>query len=86
MNNKQQIRCYDYVNHPYQQVREAFRDDAVQFFQKATKVAASRAKTVASELRVNFGGIDIATDIQISLNKAEDRQEKLTRLRLQSCI
>jgi hypothetical protein len=73
MNTGREIRCFDYVNHSYEQVRDALIKDAPAVFQAATKAAASRAQSVASELRVNFGGIGVATDIAISVKKVEER-------------
>lgn len=48
------IRCYDYVNHPYERVRRALKKNALIVFQTATNTAASRAQSVAAELRVDF--------------------------------
>jgi len=67
MSGERHIRSYDYVNHPYERVREALQENAVAVFQSATKAAASRAKTVASELKVNIAGIDIGTDVAIEV-------------------
>jgi hypothetical protein len=69
MSTGREIRCFDYVNHPYEQVREALIADAATVFQAATKAAASRAQSAASELRVNIGGIGVATDVTISVQK-----------------
>ena len=82
------IRCYDYVNHPYEQVRDALSGDATAIFRAATKVAASRAQTVASELRVNIGGIEVGTDISISVKRVEEqhseaRSSPVTHLQLE---
>lgn len=48
------IRCYDYVNHPYERVRHALKKNALIVFQTAINTAASRAQSVAAELRVDF--------------------------------
>jgi hypothetical protein len=61
----QRIRSYDYVNHPYAQVRDALKARPAAVFQSATKAAASRAKTLASELRIDVGGLKLAADIAI---------------------
>ena len=73
MASGREIRSYDYVNHPYERVRDALRKDAVAIFQSATKAAATRAETVAAELHVDFGGIGVKADIDISV---KDIQEK----------
>jgi hypothetical protein len=82
-----EIRCYDYVNHPYEQVRDALSKDALAVFQSATKAAASRARTIASELRVDLGGIGVEADIIISVKKVEEHTPELgqpvTRLQLE---
>jgi len=87
MSKGREIRCFDYVNHPYELVREALSKDAVLVFQAATKAAASRASSIASELRVDIGGIGLEADILISVTKIEDQNPDssapLTRLHLQ---
>ena len=49
MSKGREIRCYDYVNHSYEQVRDALSGDARAVFQSATKAAASRAQSIASD-------------------------------------
>jgi hypothetical protein len=88
MSKGREIRCYDYVNHPYEQVREALSKDALAVFQSATKAAASRARSIASELRVEVGGIGVEADIIISVKKIEEKASDavagpVTRLQLE---
>jgi hypothetical protein len=73
MSKGREIRCYDYVNHPYERVRDALSQDALTVFQSATKTAASRAQTVAAELHFNIGGIGVQTDIRISVKNIEEK-------------
>ncbi|MGA7622017.1 MAG: hypothetical protein WCA91_00430 [Candidatus Acidiferrales bacterium] len=73
MSKGREIRCYDYVNHPYERVRDALRQDALTVFQSATKAAASRAQSIAAELHVDIGGIGIKTDIRISVKDVEEK-------------
>jgi hypothetical protein len=68
-----EIRCYDYVNHPYAQVRDALSKDAPALFQAATKAASSRAQSVASALRVEIGGIGVDADIKVSVKNIEEK-------------
>ena len=63
MSKGREIRCYDYVNHPYEQVRDALSKDSLAVFQAATKAASSRARSIASELRVEVGGIGVEADM-----------------------
>jgi hypothetical protein len=82
-----EIRCYDYVNHPYLQVRDALCKDALAVFQAATKAAASRARSIASELRVDVGGIAVEADIVITIQNMEETDDAtvgtVTRLQLE---
>jgi len=68
-----EIRCYDYVNHPYAKVRDVLKRDALNVFQGATKAAASRAQSVAAELHVDLGGIGVKAEIAISVKKIEEQ-------------
>lgn len=67
------IRCYDYVNHPYERVRDALQQNALRVFQSATKTAASRAQSVAAELSVDFAGIGVKTDIKIDVKSVDEK-------------
>ena len=83
-----QIRSYDYVNGPYEQVRDALRRDALAIFRSATKAAASRAQSVAAALRMDLGGIEFATDINISIQSVDEKTSDastgpVTRMRLE---
>jgi hypothetical protein len=73
MSTGRKIRSYDYVNRPYERVRDALRQNALTVFQSATKAAASRAQSIAAELHVDFGGIGIKTDINISVRNIEEK-------------
>ena len=69
---RQEIRSYDYVNHPYANVREALVADAPGIFRAATRVAADRARSVAAELRVTLAGVDVSADIVCTIGTIED--------------
>ena len=73
------IRVFDYVNHPYDSVRDALSSDAAEVFRNATKVAATRAQSVASELHVNIAGLEVGTDISISVNSVEEQEKKINK-------
>lgn len=82
------VRSYDYVNRPYEHVRDALKKDALNVFQAATKAAASRAQTIASELHIDFGGIGAKTDITITVKGVEEKMAEaglgpITRLLLE---
>jgi len=71
------IHFYDYVNHPYKKVREALRLNTLAVFQNATKTAAKRAKDVSSELYMNIGGIEVGTDISLSVTGFESKPKEI---------
>jgi hypothetical protein len=73
MNTGREIRSFDYVNYPYERVRKALSQNALAVFQSATKAASSRAQSVAAELRVDFGGIGVKTDIKIFVKAIEEK-------------
>jgi hypothetical protein len=67
------IRCFDYVNHPYERVRDLLKKNALTVFQSATNSAASRAKSVVAELHVDFAGIGVKTDIKIDVKSVDEK-------------
>jgi hypothetical protein len=69
---RQEIRSYDYVNHPYARVREALVADPAGIFRAATRAAAARARSVAAELRVTIAGVDVAAEIVFTIGTIED--------------
>ena len=75
MNERNLIRVYDYVNQPYEAVRQRLTVDPLAVFRNATKVAAQRANTLAAELRVNIAGIEVGTDIAITVTSVEEHEK-----------
>ena len=71
MSKSKPIRYYDYVNHPYEKVRDILSSETVEVFRNATQTAAARAHALTSELHVNIGGFEIGTNISVSVNKIE---------------
>ena len=72
MSAVREIRSYDYVNRPYERVRDALKQNALTVFQSATKAAASRAQSIAAELHVDFAGIGVKADINITIKNIEE--------------
>ena len=88
MSKGRELRCYDYVNRPYSQVRDALSTSALAIFQSATKAAAARAQSDASALHIDIGGFEVGADIRISVHQiAENSDDPLaiptTRLQLE---
>src|SRR5579863_7306240 len=85
MSTGREIRSYDYVNRPNERVRDALRQNALTVFQSATKAATSRAQSVAAELHVDFGGIGVKSDINISVRKIEEKVVDTTSTPTRGC-
>lgn len=75
MDKHRELRYYDYVNHPYERVRDSLKQNALAIFQSATKTATSRAESVAAELHVEFAGVGVKTDIKIDIKKIEEKSD-----------
>ncbi|MGB6877359.1 MAG: hypothetical protein WBD87_15135 [Candidatus Acidiferrales bacterium] len=76
MSKGREIRCYDYVNHSYERVRDALTKDALTVFQSATKAATYRARSVAAELHVGIAGVGVKADIKITVKKVETDRDR----------
>ena len=72
MSIERTLRCYDYVNQPFAQVRVALRRDAVGIFTRATTSAAEREQALHVQLHVHVGVLDVATDVQVGVGLVED--------------
>ena len=67
MSKEREVHCYDYINKPYEVVREALSGDSLTCFQNATRSAVARSKSVAAELHINVAGLDVSKDIDITV-------------------
>jgi hypothetical protein len=88
MSKQKTIRCFDYVNHPYETVRDALREAPPEVFHHATQSAAARAHSVAAALRVKIAGIELGTDVSIAVFKVEEQPAQVkappvTRIQLE---
>lgn len=73
--NPREIRSYDYVNAPYERVRDALRNDALTVFQSATKSAVSRAQSLVAELHIDIGGVGVKADINVVVRNVKEQVE-----------
>jgi hypothetical protein len=67
MSKTHELRCYEYVNRPYETVSRLLATDAAGLFQRATNVAADRAHALNAHLKLNVAGFDIGKDIRIEV-------------------
>ena len=70
-----ELRCYDYVNHPYAAVRDALRGDLRGILERATRTATGRAQALVANLKVDVGPLEIGTDVAIELVGVEERDQ-----------
>ena len=87
MSKVREIRSFDYVNQPYERVRDALTGDAVSVFRDATRAATTRAESVGSALKINVAGIEIGKEIAIAVQRVEESTQgapgaPVTRLQL----
>ena len=73
------IRCFDYVNHPYDQVCDALATHANEIFHEATKSAETRAESVAAGLHVKIAGVEIGKEINIEVISLVDVESNRKR-------
>jgi hypothetical protein len=70
--SKRPIRVFEYVNQPYERVAAWVKRDPEALFRRATDVAGERARTVASGLDVDVGGLAVRAPIEIEIASVEE--------------
>lgn len=66
------LRCYEYVDRPYESVREVMHREPLKLLQRATTSAAARATSLIANLRVQVGGIEIGVDVRVLVRRVRD--------------
>jgi|SRR5215471_1797845 len=85
MAEPREVRCYEYVTVPYEQVRALLRSaEAAAIFTRATANAADRARELLGSLRVNVGPLEVGVDVRVQITAIKDdvsaNGDPLTRL------
>jgi hypothetical protein len=70
--SKREVRAFDYVNQPYEPVRDAIKASAGEIFQRATKIAEDRSSDLVASLSVDLAGIQISKDIDIHVGQIDE--------------
>lgn len=85
MSKTRRVRFFDYVNHPYDKVRDALSEDTLAAFREATRGADSRAHSLAAELHVKIAGFALGKEIAIAVREIREDQvpSPVTRLGLE---
>jgi hypothetical protein len=74
MSEPRKLRCYEYVNRPYERVRDLLYARGAEVFQRATSSATARADSLLSTLRVSAGGFEVGVDVRIHVRGARDEE------------
>jgi len=74
MSESRKLRCYQYVNRPYETVRQLLHRHPVQVFHHATMSAAARANAIAASLHAGIAGFEVGVDVRISVHRIRDEQ------------
>jgi hypothetical protein len=86
MSKQQELRVYDYVNHPYASVRDTLLRDPRAIFERATTTAAKRAHALGAAIHVKVGPLDLVVDVAIRVVAIDEVRSPLgqtaTRLEL----
>ena len=77
MSELKKLHCYEYVNVEYDKVKDALVRDALGIFGRATASASSRARELASTLRVAVGALQLGADVKIVVRGVEERVSAL---------
>jgi hypothetical protein len=74
MRQPRKVRCYQYVERPYDAVRKLLRERPLEVLQRATTTAAARADSLAAQLRVDVGGVEIGVAVKIHVTSVRDEE------------
>ena len=67
-----EVRCYEYVSVPHEQVGDLLRSDAMTIFSRATASAADRARKLVATLRLNVGPVEVGVDVRFQITLIAD--------------
>ncbi len=70
--DRRTIREYDYVDRPYEPVRDALREGALSIFQRATSAAEERSEHLVSALSVDLAEVQFSKDIEITIRGIDE--------------
>lgn len=70
------IRCFEYINAPYDPVAEALQRDPAGLLARATNAAQSRAESVAVALTVDVGAMSVGAAVDVVIDEVEQLQPR----------
>jgi hypothetical protein len=74
MSEPRKLRSYQYVNRPYERVRELLHREPLKLLQRATTSAAARASTLMANLRLQVAGFEIGVDVRVLVRRVRDER------------
>lgn len=74
MSEPRKLRCYQYVNRPYEDVRRLLHRRPMDVFQRATTSAVDRANALAASLHAGIAGFDVGVAVSIHVHGIRDEE------------
>jgi hypothetical protein len=72
MSQPRTLRCYEYVNRPYEAVRGLLQRSHLEFLGRATTSAAARSNELGSSLKIALGGIELGVKVTIHVHSVQE--------------
>jgi hypothetical protein len=73
MSQPRSLHCYEYIDRPYERVRQRLHHDPAKLLQRATTSAAARAGSLIASLRVQVAGVEIGVGVRILVRRIRDQ-------------
>jgi hypothetical protein len=74
MSQPRPLHCYEYIDRPYERVRELLHRDPSSLLQRATTSAAARTNALVANLHLQVAGIEIGVDVRVFVRRIRDQQ------------
>jgi len=74
MSEPRKLRCYEYIDRPYEQVRVALHERARETLQRATSSGARRGDTLLANLQTEALGITLGVDVRVHAKEIRDEE------------
>jgi len=71
MTQARELRCYEYVNRPYERVSSVVVADPAGLFQRATTTTAERARSLGAKLKVTVAGLEVGKEVRIEVTSVD---------------
>lgn len=74
MSQPRPLNCYEYIDRPYERVRELLHRDPSSLLQRATTSAAARTNALVTNLHLKVAGIEIGVDVRVLVRRIREQQ------------